>query len=59
MLSKSFTELLEKEVDRKEFLLYAGLILLTITGLTGMMKNISTIIHPKAQQGFGRGSYGK
>ena len=59
MAIKPLNQLLETEMDRKEFLLYAGLILLTITGITGIFKNISTITQGKQQNGFGAGPYGK
>ena len=52
-------QLLEKEVDRKEFLLYAGLILLAVTGISGVLKNISSVTQGKQHNGFGAGPYGK
>jgi len=52
-------ELLETEVDRKEFLIYAGLILLAVTGISGALKNISSISQGKQQKGFGSGPYGR
>ncbi|HEX8931557.1 MAG TPA: hypothetical protein VF810_00200 [Patescibacteria group bacterium] len=58
MLAKTINKLLEKEMDRKEFLLCIGLILLTVTGFTGLLKNISTITRGNSQ-GFGAGPYGK
>jgi len=59
MTVQPLNQLLEKEVDRKEFLLYAGLIFLTLTGISGMLKNISSITQGKQQKGFGSGPYGK
>jgi len=61
MITEPLNQLLEKEVDRKEFLLYAGFLLLTITGISGVLKNISSITQGQAKQqaGFGGGSYGK
>lgn len=59
MTVKPLTQLLETEMDRKEFILYMGLILLTLTGITGALKNISTLARPKSQKGFGGGPYGK
>jgi len=58
MIIKPLIQLLETEMDRKEFLIEAGLILLTITGITGILKNISTITQGKQQKGFGTGPYG-
>ncbi len=37
-----FTELLEKEMTRKEFLLHVGLLFLAITGITGLIKHSAT-----------------
>lgn len=51
--------LLTKEMDRREFLLFAGVLLVTITGLAGMTKSINNIISPKAESGFGSNPYGK
>jgi len=59
MKQLSFSELMNKEMDRKEFLLYAGLIFLTVIGISGTVKNLSEIIHGKPQKGFGSGPYGK
>ena len=59
MTVQPLNQLLEKEVDRKEFLLYAGLILLTITGVSGVLKNVTSITQGKQHQGFGAGPYGK
>ena len=59
MTFQPLNELLKKEVDRKEFLLYAGLILLAITGVSGALKNISLITKEPKQKGFGSGPYGK
>ena len=59
MTAKPLTKLLEKEVDRKEFLMFAGFILLTLTGISSVMKNVSSIVQDKQQKGFSSGPYGK
>ncbi len=59
MSATPLNELLNKEVDRKEFLIYTGLILLTITGIPGVMKNVLNVINGKQQKDFGSGPYGK
>jgi len=59
MTIQPLNQLLEKEVDRKEFLLYLGFILLALTGVSGVLKNISSITQGKQQKGFGSGPYGK
>jgi hypothetical protein len=58
MQTKPLTILMEKEMSRKEFLLYTGLILLAVTGVSGVWKNLSTVINGKKQKGFGSGPYG-
>jgi len=59
MVLKPLNKLLETEMDRKEFLIYTGLILLTLTGISNILKNISSITQGKQKNGFGAGPYGK
>lgn len=49
---------MQKEMTRKEFLLYAGILLLTITGISGIWKNVSGIVNGTPKKGFGSGPYG-
>lgn len=60
MRNKTLTALLSKEVDRKEFLLYIGLLFIALTGISGFLKTISTITQgqTKPEKGFGSGGYG-
>ena len=62
MNMSSFQKLLEKEMDRKEFLVYVGVFLLTFTGISSFLKSISESIHTDTQssgsQSFGYGVYG-
>ena len=57
-----FEELLAKEMTRKEFLLHLGLLLLTITGITGLLRTVSNpnllSKHKSVASGFGSGPYG-
>ena len=48
MLQLDFAELLEKEMDRKDFLLHIGIILLAITGLPSLLKSLKQ--HPPSAQ---------
>lgn len=51
--------LLQKEMDRKEFLLYVGLVMLALTGVSGFLKTLSTSIEKTASSSdFGGGVYG-
>lgn len=58
MKAKPLAKLMEKEVSRKEFLLYTGVLLLAVTGISGVWKNVSGIVEEKPQKGFGSGPYG-
>lgn len=62
MVQSTFDELLAKEMTRKEFLLHVGLLLFAITGISGLLKNISNPNllnnHKQASVGFGSGAYG-
>lgn len=56
-----FDELLTKEMTRKEFLLHVGLLLLMITGITGLLKTLSNphlIAQNSTKKHFGSGAYG-
>lgn len=58
------SDLLQREVDRKEFILTLFAAALLITGISGFLKNFSNIpmIHKPGQSpvthGFGKGGYG-
>lgn len=58
MQMRSLPKLMQKEMTRKEFLVYAGILLLTITGISGIWKNVSGIVNGTSQKGFGSGPYG-
>lgn len=58
MQLEPLTNLMQKEMTRKEFLLYAGILLLTITGISGIWKNVSGIVNGTPKKGFGSGPYG-
>jgi hypothetical protein len=57
-----FDELLSKEMTRKEFLLHIGLLLLTLTGISSLLRTISdphlASRNTKSSKGFGSGPYG-
>jgi hypothetical protein len=57
-----FQDLLSKNMTRKEFLLHLGILLLTITGITGLLRTVSNpnllSKHKQVPAGFGSGSYG-
>jgi hypothetical protein len=56
--------LLSKEMDRKEFLKYGGLILLSVLGITGILRVLikdsnSTTIQQPSNHGYGSSRYGQ
>lgn len=57
-----FSELLSKEMTRKQFLLHVGILLLAITGISTLLKTISDphlTSASKVRSGFGGGPYGR
>lgn len=55
----------EKEMDRKDFLKYSGVVLLSVIGLKGVVslisqadKTVSTTQQTPERHGFGGGKYG-
>ncbi len=62
MKLSSFENLLSKEMERKEFLLYLGLFFLAITGISSLLKSISESIHTDTNtsdpHSFSYGVYG-
>jgi len=62
MSSRHLSQLLSQELTRKQFLLYLGFLVLTLTGISGLLQTLS---NPKlnykkhtATRGFGSGPYG-
>ena len=57
-----FAELLAQKVTRKQFLLHLGVLMLAITGISGLLKTLSDphLINKQAHssRGFGGGAYG-
>lgn len=61
MQSKIVTSILEKEMDRKEFLQHIGLAFLALTGVSGLMRTFGQqqLMQPgKIQNGYGSMPYG-
>lgn len=62
VIGKNFGLLFKKEMSRKQFLLYMGVTLLTITGIPSILKMITHPVSNTHQslspQGFGAGVYG-
>lgn len=62
MPANLFDQLLAKPLTRKEFLLHLGLLLVAITGITGLLRTISNpdllSKQQKVSSGFGSGPYG-
>lgn len=62
MQKNIFSSFLSKELSRKEFLIYLGLGILAISGISGLIKRISDPdsfnLRKKTSQGFGSEAYG-
>lgn len=60
MQSKIVTTILEKEMDRKEFLQHVGMAFLALTGVSGLMRTFGQQQLPqtKIQNGYGAMPYG-
>ncbi len=63
LIKKQFDNLLSKEMDRKEFLVYLFFIFIGLTGLPSILKKIlhpteENVISNSDKQGFGQGPYG-
>lgn len=62
LFSSEIDQLLETEMDRREFLAYAGSALLAIVGISGLLKLLTQPLQPHfsspRSKGYGGGSYG-
>lgn len=62
MANKTVTAILQKEMDRKEFLQHVGIAFLAMTGVSGMLKSVANhnvgTTTQKAQAGYGAMPYG-
>ena len=64
-MSGYMQKILTKEMTRKEFLTYLGMLMLTIFGISSLLKNISSLSPTKSKvtknvvkSSFGSGVYG-
>jgi hypothetical protein len=51
-------ELLDKEMDRREFLAHAGAAALAVIGVAGLLKSLSNMNSKQVSNGYGSGVYG-
>lgn len=51
-------DLLEKEMDRREFLTHAGAALLAVVGITGVLSSLRGIDKKHQSHGYGGSVYG-
>lgn len=62
MILPTFTTVLAKEMNRREFLIHIGLLLLVLTGISGLLRTLSNpnllSTHKQVSSGFGSGAYG-
>lgn len=57
-IQKSVNQLMEKEMDRRDFLKHVGIGFLALTGVAAIVKTLNTIGDTKETVGYGGGSYG-
>lgn len=60
-MKENISRLLEKEVDRREFLIILGTFILALTGISQLFNSSKGIINQsdKPSKGFGSSPYGK
>jgi hypothetical protein len=51
-------KLMAKEIDRKQFLLHTGAVVLTLTGVSGLIKALTEPTTGSSAGGYGASSYG-
>lgn len=57
-MKKDLQVLLEKQVDRKDFLKHIGFGVVALTGVTALTKSLSGFGTRQQTSGFGAGAYG-
>lgn len=53
-----FKELLSKEMNRKEFLVHIGALLLAVIGISSLLRTLSNPHPSKRNSGYGSNNYG-
>ena len=51
-------KLMAKEIDRKQFLLHAGAVVLALTGVSGLVKTLTEPSTRSSTGGYGSSTYG-
>lgn len=57
-MKKDLQQLLDKQVDRKDFLKHVGFGIVALTGVTALTKSLNTFGGKHQASGFGAGVYG-
>ena len=57
-LQKSVNQLMEKEMDRRDFLKHVGIGFLAFTGVAAIVKTLNTLNGSNQTVGYGSGAYG-
>lgn len=55
---KVVDDLLSQEVDRKQFLVQSGGLVLALVGVTGLLKSLTEVSKSSTRVGYGSGNYG-
>ena len=59
MIKQQIATLLEKEVDRKDFLKHVGVAVVAMVGLSSILSNLSSLDGSRKTSGYGKSSYGR
>lgn len=57
-MKNELNALLEKEMDRREFLRHVGIGLVALTGVSGLLKALNGASTPRRSAGYGASVYG-
>ena len=58
MAYRSFHEIIDTDIDRKEFLQYLGVLLLLVTGISGIAQSLAPTPRPRKLSGEQTAGYG-
>ncbi|MDX2776519.1 twin-arginine translocation signal domain-containing protein [Streptomyces caniscabiei] len=57
-IQKSVNQLMEKEMDRRDFLKHVGIGFVALTGIAAIIKTLNTMNGTNETVGYGSGAYG-
>lgn len=58
-MKNEFNDLMQKQMDRRDFLKHVGIAFVALTGLSALIKTLNMVAGPKTQtMGYGANVYG-